>query len=466
MREAARLTNPRRSILYVCSFGPSTFVCSTWQCQLWNAMKNSTSKVREMHDTRDKSHSGDEWMMQQVLQPATSCSQTATGPATIVSRRPDGHRPCTPVLSTARHPPSVVGPALSSKASMLLSHPASGEDVRGDMVVALGIYTEHWMLVKQRLAGIYNCCINVASAFRLEAEEDTRGSGFDPQTRSRMKKKRTWPVVWEVAMSVLNKFGFLIVLCNHGRHRSLSLAYELSAFRARCWLVSMRDPDRPSETLHPNDVLDFITPRLVRHIGAFGSHPRPVVGIHVCRYGFDGTAWASNENFDAPPTKYRHLDLTPENILIEIRPNEASMEWVFGILVCNGAESPIGWYPPRYVDPLDHLYANLMVFQCDPHHDPPSDPAPQAHRGERARDRTCWICYGAYFGSGLCSNSPRCPRSSRHRWNQSTIMAARREWTRAAISADVARLLGVMRAEMALATEEFRLDARVRSHER
>ena len=292
----------------------------------------------------------------------------------------------------------------------------------------MGIYTEHWMLVKQRLAGIHNCCINVASAFRLESDEESRGSGFDLQTRSRMKKKRTWPVVWEVAMSVLNKFGFLIILCNHGRHRSLSLAYELADFRAGCCLVSMRNPERPSEQLHPNAVLDFITPRLVQHLDAFGSHPHPVVGIHVCCCEFDGTAWASNENFDAPPTKYRHLDLTPEDILIEIRPNEASMEWGFGILVCNGAESPIGWYPPSYVDPLDDLYASLMVFQRDPHHDPRSDPAPQAHRGERALDRTCLICHGAYFGSGRCSNSPRCPRSRRRRWNQATIMAARREW--------------------------------------
>ena len=231
-------------------------------------------------------------------------------------------------------------------------------------------------------------------------------------------------------MSVLNKFRILIVLCNHGRHRSLSLAYELAAFRAGCRLISMRYPDRPSMMRHPNDVLRIITPRLVQHLDAFRGHPHPVVGIHVCRYGFDGTAWASNENVDAPPTKYRHLDLTPENILIEIRPDEASMDWAFGILVCNGAESPIGWYPPRYVDPLDVLYDSLMVFECDPHHDPRSDPVPQAHRGERARGRTCWICHGAYFGSGHCSNSPRCPRSSRHRWNQFTIRAARREWTR------------------------------------
>ena len=292
----------------------------------------------------------------------------------------------------------------------------------------MGIYTEHWRLVKHAFPGIHNCCIDVTRAFRRESDEDPSGSGFDLHTRIRIMAKRTWPVVWEVAMSVLNKFGILIVLCNHGRHRSLSLAYELAAFRAGCRLISMRCPDRPSMMRHPNDVLRIITPRLAQYLDAFGGHPHPVVGIHVCRYGFDGTAWASNENPDAPPTRYRHLDITPENIVIEIHAEEASMEWGFGFLVKDGAAGPIGWYPPSYVDPMDDLYASLMVFQRDPHHDPRSDPTPQAHRGERALDRTCSICHGAYFGSGHCSNSPRCPRSRRRRWNQATIMTARREW--------------------------------------
>ena len=301
------------------------------------------------------------------------------------------------------------------------------------MVVALGIYTEHWRLVKHAFPGIHNCCIDVTRAFRRESDEDRSGSGFDQHTRICIMAKRTWPVVWEVAMSVLNKFGILIVLCNHGRHRSLSLAYELAASRAGCRLISMRCPDRPSMMRHPNDVLRIITPRLVQHLDAFRGHPHPVVGIHVCRYGFDGTAWASNENSDAPPTRYRHLDIIRGNILIEIRPDEASTGWGFGILVIDGADGPIGWYPPAYVDPLgrwhfdgiENLYASLMVFQRDPR----SDPAPQAYRGELAPDRICSICHGAYFGSGFCSNRPLCPRGWRRRWNWDTIMAARREWT-------------------------------------
>ena len=300
------------------------------------------------------------------------------------------------------------------------------------MVVALGMYTEHWGLVKHAFPGIHNCCIDVTRAFRRDSDDDPRGSGFDLHTRIRIMAKSTWPVVWEVAMCVLRKFGILIVLCNHGRHRSLSLAYELAVWTG-CRLVSMRDHDRPSRMRHPDDVLRIITPRLVQHLDAFGGHPHPVAGIHVCRYGFDGTAWAANENYDAPPTRYRHLDMTSGDILIESRcRGEASMEWGFGILVIDGAAGPTGWYPPSYVDPLDrwyfdgieNLYASLMIFQPDQR----SDPAPQAHRGDW--ERTCVVCHSAYFGSGRCSNEPLCPRGRRRRWSETTLIAARCEWAR------------------------------------
>ena len=42
-----------------------------------------------------------------------------------------------------------------------------GEDVQGVMVVALGIYTEHWMLVKQRLAGIHNYATSPKPLWKL-----------------------------------------------------------------------------------------------------------------------------------------------------------------------------------------------------------------------------------------------------------------------------------------------------------
>ena len=103
-----------------------------------------------------------------------------------------------------------------------------------------------------------------------------------------------------------------------------------------------------------------------------------------------------------------------EDILVESRcPGEESVGWGLGTLVIDGAVGPTGWYPLSYVGPLDrwhfdgvkHRYASLVLFQ----HDQRSDPAPQAHRGDRARDRTCVVCYREYLGGGQCINEPRYP---------------------------------------------------------
>ena len=290
----------------------------------------------------------------------------------------------------------------------------SGEACPPTLVVALGTDTEHWRLVENSFPGIHNCCIHVANALRRERDEDASGSGFDAHTRTLIMAKRTWPVIWEVAMCVLREFGILIILCNHGRHRSLTLAYEL-AEREECCLVSMRDRDRPSKMLNPSSVLQIITPRVRRHLEAFARYPHPVAGIHVCRNDFDGTAWAANENPDAPLTQYPHLDMVKEDILVESRcRGEEPMGWGFGTLVIDGAAGPTGWYPPAFVRPLDRwhfdgikdLYDSLVLF----HHDQRSDPAPQVHRGVRAQYRTCWVCHQEYLGRGLCVNAPWCPR--------------------------------------------------------
>ena len=293
----------------------------------------------------------------------------------------------------------------------------SGEACPTTLVVALGTDTEHWRLVENSFPGIHNCCIHVANALRRERDDDTSGSGWDSHTRTRIMAKRTWPVIWEVAMCVLREFGILIILCNQGRHRSLTLAYEL-ATRTGCRLVSMRDRDRPSRMLDPHRLLQIITPSVRKHLEASAWDPHPVAGIHVCTNGFDGTAWVANENPDAPPTRYRHLNMDPGHILVESRcPCEESMGWGFGTLVVKGAAGIRGWYPPSFVRPLDRnhfsaitdLYASL-VLSCGS-----SDPAPQSHRRNRAQYRTCHVCHQHYFGGGHCINAPWCPRGRRDR---------------------------------------------------
>ena len=220
------------------------------------------------------------------------------------------------------------------------------------MVVALGILTEHWRVIARDFPCILNCCINVCKAFPRLDDESTAGSGFDRFTRERIMAKETWSIVWGVAMVVLREFGLLIVLCNHGKHRSLSLAYEL-AFHTGAELVSIRHPNRPRSIRSVGEVMDVLLPRLTRHVEVFGSRPHPVVGIHVCQVNFCGVGWAQQHL----PAEWR-LDtvyhcLRSGDILVEIScSEEESVGWCRGVLVDGNGSSPDGWYPPSAAHPM------------------------------------------------------------------------------------------------------------------
>ena len=216
------------------------------------------------------------------------------------------------------------------------------------MVVALGVKEQHWREVKKAFPACVNCSIDVREAFHREWYENTKGSGFDQPTRDRMKAKETWGIVWEVALSVLREFDLLLVLCNHGKHRSLSLAYEVAEFTG-CELVSIRERDRWYTPLRRvTDVMSQLTSRLAQHARMFGKHPHPIVGIQLCESEFDGHGW---EDPNDPDSVY--LKIAPGDILIQVfRGKEESQGWSFGSLVGTGEPSLPGWYPPSCVSRL------------------------------------------------------------------------------------------------------------------
>jgi len=64
----------------------------------------------------------------------------------------------------------------------------------------------------------------VRKAFSRNHDETTHHDGFHKHIRERMKKKEAWPAVWEAAMCVIKRFKLVVLVCNHGKHRSLSMA--------------------------------------------------------------------------------------------------------------------------------------------------------------------------------------------------------------------------------------------------
>ncbi len=232
------------------------------------------------------------------------------------------------------------------------SAPVSASGFPKSMVVAMGIHTQHWRETAKEFPGILNCCIDVREAFTKEWTESTSGTGFDGRVRDRMKAKETWRIVWEVALRILREFGLLVVLCNHGKHRSLSLACEVAAHTG-CELLSIRDRRKPWIILSLSEITHILFPRLIAHIDQFGSRPHPVAGIHIAKCTFDGTAWAQMES-----SRWIYLHTHQGDIVIEIlsMKNATSEGWAYGTLIGGDGNSPSGYYPPSYVTPMDKRY--------------------------------------------------------------------------------------------------------------
>ena len=201
---------------------------------------------------------------------------------------------------------------------------------------------------------VCNCCICLTKAFRKQEHESTYGSGFDEKTRYRMKMHETWATAWAAGACILREFGFLIVLCNHGRHRSLSLAYELAA-HIRCELFSIRDSKNPGIVLSVKDIMTQLTSRLAWHAITYGRLSHPVAGILVCICEFDGTDWARKESSEHH--RHRYLTLTRGDLLVQQRRTPGPSEcWAFGCKVQATRPGVFGWFPPLYTTPLPRDY--------------------------------------------------------------------------------------------------------------
>ena len=94
-------------------------------------------------------------------------------------------------------------------------------------------------------------------------------------------------------MWILWSFGILVVVCNHGKHRSLSLGDEI-ATAADCELVSPRDTSRRVWLRDVRRFLSYIAPRLKAHVERFGDFDHPIRSIGVCNVDFDGPEWMNS----------------------------------------------------------------------------------------------------------------------------------------------------------------------------
>ena len=223
------------------------------------------------------------------------------------------------------------------------------------VIIALGIKIAHWLALVEECPSILNCCIDVRKALGVKSGETAGGSGFDERIRRVVKMKPAWSVVWEVAMWIFSSFGTLLVVCSHGKHRSLSLAYEI-AMVVDCELISPLYSCNQMLS-RVEDILLYIRPRLMEHARRFGHFNYPIHNIGVCKVDFDGPKWMNSPG-EGVRTNPEHLHVlhTGDLVVEWTKPATYDGSWSRGTVI-HGLDAIHGrWFPPSYVTPLEKFH--------------------------------------------------------------------------------------------------------------
>ena len=226
-------------------------------------------------------------------------------------------------------------------------------------IITVGEMTEHWEVLVECYPDVINCCIDVRDAFHREYDESTEKSGFSSCTRDRMRAKEAWPVVWEASMCVLRVFGILVLVCNHGKHRSLSLGYEV-AKSVRGELISPRDRKHHVRLGDPREFISYLGPRLQKHTERFGRFVHPISSIMVAVNIFDPDRYLEywrEQGVDTRCERGELHDIHEGDLVVCVRTcPSVSSGWSYGSVIRGSQTISRRWFPPAAVEPLKRYH--------------------------------------------------------------------------------------------------------------
>ena len=229
------------------------------------------------------------------------------------------------------------------------------------IIIAIGQRTPHWDALRREFPGIWNCCLDVRAAFNREWDESAQGTGFDISVRDRMRAKETWAVVFQTALVIAQEIGLVIIVCNHGKHRSLSVAIELAS-HTHGQLVSIRHQAHPLQLRDVTEFMNEVSPHLHRHTNLHSHRVHPIAGISVCVQYWDGRDWDYQLRTDNVAWRVGDLYLTinfNEVVIHVSRPARIAEGWHCGVLV-DVEPYATGWFPPTAVHPI--YFAGIPDF--------------------------------------------------------------------------------------------------------
>ena len=201
------------------------------------------------------------------------------------------------------------------------------------VVISIGTRTAHWSELLDSYPEIRNCSMDVAHALERRGDENPdNGTGFDELVRDKMREKDTWKVLWEVAVEILARFRILVVLCTHGKHRSLSLAYEIHK-EFGCKLISPRYPTFRD----PKQFLADIAPRLEEHKKIHGKKLHPLVGIWICKGSFNGPDYVKRQSGGSGDLNVHVIE--PGDVVVQMESESyPDSNWHIGSVISSGGK--------------------------------------------------------------------------------------------------------------------------------
>ena len=222
-------------------------------------------------------------------------------------------------------------------------------------MISIGTRTAHWSELLDSYPEIRNCSMDVAHALeRREDENPDNGTGFDELVRDKMRKKDTWKVLWEVAVEILARFRILLVVCRHGKHRSLSLAYEIHK-EFECKLISpcYTDDEYFRRRWRDHELfLADISPRLDEHKRIHGKERHPLVGVRICKRSFNGPDYVERKYGSSGDNV--HV-MKPGAVVVQVESEcRTDFGWHIGsVIYSEGEVSRCKWYPPLSVQDME-----------------------------------------------------------------------------------------------------------------
>lgn len=229
----------------------------------------------------------------------------------------------------------------------------SGESVHPSRTaaIAVGKQTDHWRALVRRFPDVWRCSLDVSRSFEAPWDCDTRGTGYDAGVRDRIAESPTYATLMEAAMHLLRTLGVVVLVCNHGKHRSLSIAWEVAS-RSGAVLLATRNRRSPRHLCDVEAFLRVTEPYLEPFCELLGSIPHPLEGIRVARASWSGDAWLTTyPAMDVPGEHYLTVMAGDLVILLSDR-NDHARGWAFCIRVTLDGHRAPGWLPPAYIIPV------------------------------------------------------------------------------------------------------------------